>query len=75
MFAPWIRKIFIVTNGQIPKWLKLENQTVQVIAHSEMFTEQSDLPTFSSVAIETHLHRIPGLRNVFDKLIRGSTQL
>ena len=69
MFAPWIRKIFIVTNGQIPYWLKLENQRVDVIPHSEIFTRQSDLPTFSSRAIESHLHRIPGLRKSLNKIL------
>ena len=64
MFAPWIRKIFIVTSGQIPNWLKLENQRVAIISHSEIFTDQSDLPTFSSRAIESHLHRISGLRKI-----------
>ena len=68
MFAPWIRKIFIVTNGQIPNWLKLENQRVEVISHSQIFTQQSDLPTFSSRAIESHLHRIPGLRKSLNKI-------
>ena len=69
MFAPWIRKIFIVTNGQIPNWLNLENQRVDVIPHSEIFTRQSDLPTFSSRAIESHLHRIPGLRKSLNKVL------
>ena len=23
-FAPWIRHVFIVTNGQVPSWLNLE---------------------------------------------------
>ena len=67
MFAPWIRKIFIVTNGQIPNWLKLENQRVDVITHSEIFTDQSDLPTFSSTAIESNVHRIRGLRKKFEQ--------
>ena len=71
MFAPWIRKIFIVTSGQIPKWLKLENTRVAIVSHSEIFTNQSDLPTFSSRAIESHLHRISGLRKV--KILAIST--
>ena len=69
MFAPWIRKIFIVTNGQIPNWLMLENQRVDVIPHSKIFTKQSDLPTFSSTAIESHLHQIPGLRKSLNKIL------
>ena len=31
----------------------------------ELFPNKSDLPTFSSPAIESHLHRIPGLSDKF----------
>ena len=31
----------------------------------ELFPNKSDLPTFSSPAIEAHLHRIPGLSDKF----------
>ena len=64
-YAPWVRKIFIVTNGQIPSWLNLDNPRVKVVPHSEIFTNQSHLPTFSSPAIESHLHKIPGLSKKF----------
>lgn len=63
--APWVRKIFIVTNGQIPFWLNLENPRIKIVTHSEIFTNKSHLPTFSSPAIESHLHKIPGLSKKF----------
>ncbi|KAM9495596.1 N-acetylglucosamine-1-phosphotransferase subunits alpha/beta [Clarias gariepinus] len=63
--APWVRHIFIVTNGQIPSWLNLDNPRVTVVSHEEIFQNQSHLPTFSSPAIETHIHRIPGLSQKF----------
>ena len=31
--AGWIRNVYIVTNGQIPYWLNLENPRVKVITH------------------------------------------
>lgn len=31
--APWVRHIFIVTNGQIPSWLNLDNPRVTVVSH------------------------------------------
>lgn len=31
--APWVRNIFIVTNGQIPSWLNLDNPRVKVVTH------------------------------------------
>ncbi|KAG7454505.1 hypothetical protein MATL_G00260380 [Megalops atlanticus] len=63
--APWVRHVFIVTNGQIPSWLNLDNPRVTVITHHEIFQNESHLPTFSSPAIETHIHRIPGLSQKF----------
>lgn len=29
-FAPWIRKVYIVTSGQIPYWLNLKHPKLQV---------------------------------------------
>ncbi|XP_072311225.1 N-acetylglucosamine-1-phosphotransferase subunits alpha/beta [Eucyclogobius newberryi] len=63
--APWVRHIFIVTNGQIPSWLNLDNPRVTVVTHQDVFLNHSHLPTFSSPAIETHIHRIPGLSQKF----------
>ncbi|CAK6950029.1 N-acetylglucosamine-1-phosphotransferase subunits alpha/beta [Scomber scombrus] len=63
--APWVRHIFIVTNGQIPSWLNLDNPRVTVVTHQDIFLNNSQLPTFSSPAIETHIHRIPGLSQKF----------
>lgn len=63
--APWVRHIFIVTNGQIPSWLNLDNPRVSVVTHQDIFLNNSHLPTFSSPAIETHIHRIPGLSQKF----------
>uniref|UniRef100_A0A8C9TWP1 N-acetylglucosamine-1-phosphotransferase subunits alpha/beta n=1 Tax=Scleropages formosus TaxID=113540 RepID=A0A8C9TWP1_SCLFO len=63
--APWVRHIFIVTNGQIPSWLNLDNPRVTVVTHQDIFRNISHLPTFSSPAIETHIHRIPGLSRKF----------
>lgn len=63
--APWVRHIFIVTNGQIPSWLNLDSPRVSIITHQDIFQNVSHLPTFSSPAIETHIHRIPGLSQKF----------
>ena len=63
--APWIRKIFLVTNGQVPNWLDMDSPKIEIVTHEEIFVNKSHLPTFSSAAIETHLHRIPGLSDNF----------
>ncbi len=36
-----------------------------MFASQEIFQNQTHLPTFSSPAIETHIHRIPGLSQKF----------
>ena len=37
MFAPWIRKVHIVTRRpQVPKWLDLDNPRVNVVHHDEL---------------------------------------
>ncbi|XP_030845190.1 N-acetylglucosamine-1-phosphotransferase subunits alpha/beta isoform X1 [Strongylocentrotus purpuratus] len=63
--APWIRRVYVVTNGQIPSWLNLDNPRLVIVSHDEIFRNQSHLPTFSSPAIESHIHRIPGLSKKF----------
>ncbi|XP_072511832.1 N-acetylglucosamine-1-phosphotransferase subunits alpha/beta isoform X2 [Notamacropus eugenii] len=63
--APWVRNIFIVTNGQIPSWLNLDNPRITIVTHQEVFRNLSHLPTFSSPAIESHIHRIEGLSQKF----------
>lgn len=64
MFAPWIRKIFIVTNGQIPKWLDTSHPKIQIVTHDEIMPKEA-LPTFNSMAIETCLDNIPDLSEHF----------
>ncbi|CAL1547114.1 unnamed protein product [Lymnaea stagnalis] len=64
-FAPWVRHVYIVTNGQIPYWLNLDCPRVTVITHDEIFENISHLPTFSSPAIEANIHKIPGLSDKF----------
>ena len=63
-FMPWIHKIYIVTNGQIPEWLNLNHPKIKIITH-EQILEKSALPTFNSMAIETGLQNIPELSEYF----------
>ncbi|XP_076162647.1 N-acetylglucosamine-1-phosphate transferase subunits alpha and beta isoform X5 [Ptiloglossa arizonensis] len=65
MYAPWVRHVYIVTNGQIPSWLDMDNPRVTLITHEDIFLNKSDLPTFSSPAIESHIHKIPGISDKF----------
>lgn len=64
-FAPWVRKIHIITNGQIPQWLDTTNRRVSIASHDMIFPDKSHLPTYNSNAIELQLHRVPGLSRRF----------
>ncbi|MFI5934642.1 stealth conserved region 3 domain-containing protein [Actinoplanes sp. NPDC051494] len=65
MFAPWVRKIWLVTDDQTPDWLDEEHPRVQVVSHKEVFGDRGLLPTFNSHAIEAQLHHIAGLAEHF----------
>jgi hypothetical protein len=64
-YAPWIRRVYIVTNGQVPRWLDCENKRVRIVTHDRLFSNLEDLPTFNSNAIEMQIHKIPGLSDRF----------
>lgn len=64
-YAPWIRHIYVVTDGQIPSWLNIESPKINIVKHSEIFANKSHLPVFSSPAIEWSLDNIPGLSDSF----------
>ncbi len=64
-FAPWIRRVFLVTDGQLPAWLDTAHPNLIPVRHAEIFGSSGRLPTFNSHAIESRLHRIPGLAEHF----------
>lgn len=64
MYAPWIRKIFIVTDDQIPEWLDLSNPKIKMVDHKDIMPEIC-LPSFNSTVIEHFLYKIPGLSERF----------
>lgn len=64
MYAPWIRKIFIVTDNQVPAWLDTSNPKIRIVDHKEIMPAES-LPCFNSSLIEHFLYKIPGLSEHF----------
>lgn len=64
-YAPWIRHIYLVTDDQLPPWLDPNHPRLKQVSHREIFGDAGRLPTFNSHAIETRLHRIPGLAEHF----------
>ncbi|MGW5847773.1 stealth family protein [Streptomyces sp. NPDC055254] len=65
LFAPWIRNVYVVTDDQVPAWMRTDVPGFQVVSHREIFRNPSDLPTFNSHSIESQLHHIPGLAEHF----------
>lgn len=68
--APWLRRVFIVTSGQVPPGLDRLPQAfrrkVEVVGHEALFEGYEDwLPTFNSMGIEAMLWRVPGLAERF----------
>jgi hypothetical protein len=62
-YAPWIRNVYLVTcMSQVPEWLNTD--TVKVIDHTEIIPSEC-LPTFSSLSIESCIHKIPNLSEYF----------
>jgi len=67
--APWIGRIWIVTDAQTPDLSRLPAALVariSIVDHLTLFAGHEDaLPTFNSLAIESLLWRIPGLAEHF----------
>lgn len=63
-FAPWVRKVHFVTDGQKPEWLDTNNPKIHLVNHEDFIPTQF-LPTYNSVVIERYIHKIPGLSEHF----------
>ncbi|KAK7198121.1 hypothetical protein NESM_000768500 [Novymonas esmeraldas] len=66
-----VRRVYLVLSNkdQVPAWLDVEKfPELRVVTHAEMFSEAEAawvLPTLNSNAIESGLHRIPGISRFF----------
>lgn len=64
LYAPWVRRIFIVTDSPQPVWLA-DHPSVTIVRSEEFFADPSVLPTHNSHAVESQLHHIKGLAEHF----------
>jgi len=72
-FAPFVRNIFIVTDGQDPgisgdvsKYFPGRSGSIRIVDHTEIFDGYGDtLPTFNSISIANMIWRIRGLADSF----------
>lgn len=62
--APWIRKIYIVTDNQVPEWLDTSHPKIKIIDHKEILPLEC-LPCFNAVIIEHYIYKITGLSEYF----------
>ena len=63
--APWINKIFIITNGQVPDWLDLSKaDNIKIVKHDEIMPKEI-LPCYNSRVIESFVANIPDLSEHF----------
>lgn len=61
MYMPWVHKIFIVTDNQIPKWLDIQNPKIVIVDHKDIFPKYIKKPVFNSSLIEFFVPRIKDL--------------
>ncbi len=64
-YAPWIRKVHLVTAGQAPGWAHTGNPRLTTVRHEDIFRDRSALPTSNPEAVAWQLFRIPGLSRQF----------
>ena len=70
-FAPFVRKIYLVTDQQTPNFITRDENSksydkVSIVDHSVIFAGyEKYLPTFNNRPIDTCLHRIPNLSEHF----------
>lgn len=63
-YAPWVNKVFLVTNGKFPDWINDKYEKLILVKHSDYIPHEL-LPTFNSCTIELHMNKIPGLSEHF----------
>jgi len=64
MFAPWIHKIYIITDGQKPEWLDTSNRRIKIVDLKDIMPKKY-LPCFNSNVIESFMYKIKGLSEYF----------
>lgn len=59
-YAPWVHRIYVVTDGQRPAGLDWTHPKLSLVDHRD-FIPSTYLPTFNSNTIELNLQRLPQL--------------
>ena len=80
----WARRIFLVTNNQVPSYLNISHSRIRVVSHEQLLNYTNitspKSPLFNSIAIQSMVHNIPTLSSPFylfddDILIRKNLSI
>ena len=63
-FAPWVNKVYLITDHQTPEWINTDNKKLVLVNHEDYIPSEY-LPTFNSEVIELFINRIKGLSSNF----------
>ena len=63
-FAPWVNKVYFITNAKPPKWMNTKHPKLVVLNDKDIVPPQY-MPTFSCFPVEFNFHRIKGLSDKF----------
>ena len=63
-YAPWVNKVFLITNGTFPQFINPRHPKLVLINHAD-YIPSAFLPTFNSHTIELNLFRIKELSEQF----------
>ena len=67
LFAPWINRIYIVTDNQSPKWLNRDNPKIHIIDHNGLGSHWH--PWKNGGQVPTEAYPINSrMRNLIDKI-------
>jgi hypothetical protein len=61
LYAPWVRHVYIITDGQVPEFIDFDRDGITLVDHEDIATVPEALPVFNSSAIISWMHRMPGL--------------
>lgn len=62
--APWVNKVYLITDNQVPKWLDTSQKQIICVDHQD-YIPKKYLPTFNSNVIELNLDKIDTLSEKF----------
>lgn len=63
-YAPWVRKVHLVTCGHLPEWINQNHPKLNIVTHREIIPNEF-LPIFNSCGIELCIHNIKDLNERF----------